>query len=291
MRELKELDYLFTRLTHTRVVIIAGNHDYLKNDSYYHTYQWKGPVSMFLSQELQALEIKDLKTCIYGLSYEQKEIREPLYDSAFPENRQPIEILLAHGGDEKHIPFNRNRMVNLGYDYIALGHIHRPGVIEKDQIYYAGSLEPTDKNDIGKHGYIKGEITPKGKTVKFIPFSSREYIHMEIEIHEKMTNHEIKELISEKIRERGTENIYKIILKGYSDIDMIFDFSNMDIYGNILEFVDHTVPAYDYKKLFSQNEDNLLGKYIESFEGYETGSIEEQALFEGVRALLETKRS
>ena len=291
MRELKELDYMFSGLTHTQVVIIAGNHDYLKNDSYYRTYKWQGPVSMFLSQELRTIEFEELKTCIYGLSYEQKEIREPLYDTACPQKRQPIEILLAHGGDEKHIPFNKNRLVGLGYDYIALGHIHRPGMIEKNRIYYAGSLEPTDKNDIGKHGYIKGEITKKGTTAHFIPFSTREYIHLEVEIHEKMTNHEVKELVSEKIRENGVENIYKIILKGYSDIDMIFDFSNMDTYGNILEFVDHTVPAYDYSKLLRQNEDNLLGKYIESFEGYQPGSMEEQALFEGVRALLETKRS
>ena len=39
-RELKELNALFLRLTMTKVVIIAGNHDYLKEDSYYHTFVW-----------------------------------------------------------------------------------------------------------------------------------------------------------------------------------------------------------------------------------------------------------
>lgn len=246
---------------------------------------------MFLSQEIQALELKDLKTCIYGLSYEQKEIKEPLYDTARPLKKQPIEILLAHGGDEKHIPVNRNRLMTLGYDYIAFGHIHRPGMIEKNQIYYSGSLEPTDKNDIGKHGYIKGEITKKGTTVEFVPFAMREYIHTDIKINDQMTAHEIKELVGETIREKGIPNVYKITFTGYSDVDMMFDFTNMDVYGNVLEFVDHTVPAYDYKKLLIQNRENLLGKYIESFEDCAGGSIEEQALFEGVRALLETKRS
>ena len=38
LRELKELDYLFSRLTHTQVVLMAGNHDYLKSTSYYRNY-------------------------------------------------------------------------------------------------------------------------------------------------------------------------------------------------------------------------------------------------------------
>lgn len=75
-----------------------------------------------------------------------------------PEKRGIASILLAHGGDEKHIPFRKNELLKLGYDYIALGHIHLPAELAKDRMYYAGSLEPTDKNDTGKHGYIKGEI-------------------------------------------------------------------------------------------------------------------------------------
>ena len=30
LRELKEVDYLFSRLSHTKVVLIAGNHDYIR---------------------------------------------------------------------------------------------------------------------------------------------------------------------------------------------------------------------------------------------------------------------
>ena len=50
-RELKELDYLFSKLTMTEVVIIAGNHDYLKRDSYYRTFQWPKNVHMILDRE------------------------------------------------------------------------------------------------------------------------------------------------------------------------------------------------------------------------------------------------
>lgn len=70
----------------------------------------------------------------------------------------------------------------------------------------------------------------------------------------------------------------------------MYDVSGMDAYGNVLEFVDETKPAYDFEMLAEQNKDNLLGVYIESLKQSPEGSEEALALFEGVKALLETKR-
>ncbi len=270
---------------------MAGNHDYLKETSYYRNYPWKGPVHMFLSQKPSYIELEEIGTCIYGLSYERREITEPLYDNLVPGKRQPIEILLAHGGDEKHIPFQKNRLLQLDYDYIALGHIHIPAELAKDRMYYAGSLEPTDKNDTGKHGFIKGEIKEGRVRAKFVPFSAREYVHMEVKMSTEMSGRALKEKIASCIEERGTNNIYKIYLRGYREPEQMYDLTRIDPYGNILEIVDETKPAYDYEKLKSQNRDNLLGMYIESMEDAEEGSIEAIALSEGVQAILEAKGS
>lgn len=290
LRELKEVDYLFSQLTHTKIVFIAGNHDYLKPSSYYLTYQWKSQVYPLLEQTMGFVEFEELGTSVYGFSYGQKEIREALYTDAFPQKKQPVEILIAHGGDEKHIPIQRNNIMNLGYDYVALGHIHRPMEIEKNHIYYSGSLEPTDKNDVGKHGYIIGEIRGKYVKTEFVPFASREYVHMKVETTEQMTGRELREKIAQMIVSGGTQNLYKIILDGYRSPDQVYDVSGMDAYGNVLEFVDETKPAYDFEMLAEQNKDNLLGVYIESLKQSPEGSEEALALFEGVKALLETKR-
>ena len=290
-KELKELDYLFSRLTHTQVVLMAGNHDYLKSTSYYRNYPWQGPVHMFLSQRPACMEFAEIGTCVYGLSYEQREITQSLYDAVRPQKRQPVEILLAHGGDEKHIPFRKNELVKQGYDYIALGHIHLPAELAKDQMYYAGSLEPTDKNDTGKHGYIKGEIKGGRTRVQFVPFACREYVHMEVKTEKDMTGRELKEKIARSIQERGVQNIYKMILRGFRDPDIIYDPGRLDPYRNIVEILDETKPAYDYEKLKTLNTDNLLGQYIESLADAKEGSIEAIALAEGVQAMLEAKGS
>lgn len=290
LRELKEIDYLFSGLSVTKVVLIAGNHDYIKPGSYYRTFQWSSNVYPLFTESLDAVELKEIGVCVYGLSYYQREISERLYDYAFPQRRQPIEILLAHGGDDKHIPINRNKLIDLGYDYIALGHIHKPAEVEKNRIYYSGSLEPTDKNDTGRHGFIRGEIVNGATRAEFVPFAGREYIHMEVEVDAKMTSRAVKEKVGRLIEGKGTENIFKITLTGFREPDMLYDTESMDIYGNILEIVDETEPAYDFDKLQRQNSENLLGKYIESLRESEKGSVEHEALFEGVKALLETKR-
>ena len=51
--------------------------------------------------------------------------------------------------------------------------------------------------------------------------------------------------------------------------------------------MDETKPAFDFQKIWEKNHDNLIGKYIETFSGCEQGSVEYQALYEGVQALLE----
>ena len=290
LRELKELNFLFSKLTKTQVVFIVGNHDYLKQDSYYHTFQWNKNVHSLLNGHMGGVEFKELKTTVYGLSYHQREITEPLYDRMLAPKKQKHEILLVHGGDEKHIPVKKETLEKLGYEYIAMGHIHKPQVIIENKAVYAGSLEPTDKNDVGKHGYVKGEITEKGIKTEFIPCAKREYIHLAIKVNETTTNGALKEIIRNAVQEHGLEHMYKFVLRGYRDADIEFELESAKVFGNIFEIVDETQIFLDLEKLLEKNQGNLLGRYIESLKDSEKGSIEYEALYEGIQALTGAKR-
>lgn len=290
MRELKEVNYLFSKLSKTKVVFIVGNHDYLKPDSYYREFSWNENVYPIFDAQLKCIEFRELETAVYGLSYHQREITDGLYDNAFAMGKQKHEILLAHGGDEKHIPVKKETLDRLGYHYIAMGHIHKPQVILENKAIYAGALEPTDVNDTGKHGYILGEITTQGVKTEFVPFAKREYIHTKVQVDKTITNGALKEYLRDFMKEWGIENMYKFILKGFRDADISFDVQDMMTLGNVFSVVDETAPAYDFSKIAEQNEGNLLGRYIESLEGFEETSVEYQALYLGVQALMETKR-
>ena len=289
-KELKEVNYYFSQLSQTRVILIAGNHDYVKSDSQYHNFPWNDNVYFLIEENPKCLVFEDVATSVTGFSYKNREIKEPKYDVIVPKKHAKYEVLIAHGGDEKHIPIKREYLEKVGFDYIALGHIHKPQILVENKAAYAGALEPIDRNDTGKHGYIKGEITRNGTKICFVPLAKREYKHFIFPIKRDMTNASIKEALIKIVEKYGQQNMYKFILRGTRDPEIELDTESMDVMGNILEVVDETIPDYDFEKLALQNQDNLIGAYIQAFEGCEEGSIEYEALCEGVHALMENRR-
>lgn len=142
VKDLKEVNYLFSTIPDTKVVIIAGNHDYIKPNSAYKKIKWAKNVYWLGSDRMSHVDFPDLGTRVYGFSYHSQEIRESLYDGIKADKDMPINILPAHGGDEKHVPFTRNTFANTNFDYVALGHIHKPQILQENRIAYAGALEP-----------------------------------------------------------------------------------------------------------------------------------------------------
>ena len=100
MRELKEVNYLFSTLKKTKVVFIIGNHDYLKVDSYYLDFPWSENVTCLRGKECESVVFEDLDTEVYGLSYHTREIKEPKYNDLQPEKKAGFSILL--GRSEEH---------------------------------------------------------------------------------------------------------------------------------------------------------------------------------------------
>ena len=139
MRELKEVNYLFSTIPDTRVYLMAGNHDFISRDSFYNTFEWNSNVTFFKNRELTCVKDPELDVYVYGLSYYDREIREGLYDKAVPVQEEGIHILLAHGGDEKHIPLSAASLAAAGFDYVALGHIHRPQKVGREALRYCGT--------------------------------------------------------------------------------------------------------------------------------------------------------
>ncbi len=285
-KDLKEVDFLFSTLSHTKVVLIAGNHDYMKKDCFYRNFPWSENVYPLFGQNMEYVEFDEFNLAVYGFSYYAKEIKEERYSVKAP-GYQETEILLAHGGDEKHIPIRKEVLERSGFDYIALGHIHKPQILLENKAAYPGALEPIDKNDVGEHGYIRGEITRTGVKIEFVPFASRQYIHLKISVDERMTNGSLKEFVKREIEKQGIHNIFKIILVGERDVDIQFETEGLDVYNNILEVIDETFPAFDYEKLYYENKENLIGYFIESIGKCEKDSVEFLALQEGIRALLD----
>lgn len=296
VRELKEANYIFSKLKETKVVIIAGNHDYISPRSNYIKFEWCDKVHMLINEHMDSVYFEDINTEVYGFSYHQREIKEPLLDNVKIQHEDRINILLAHAGGPTNIPFDLNYLESKGFDYIALGHIHKPEILGH-RIAYAGSIEPTDKTDIGRRGFIIGEIK-KDKEIQeesHVEFylkghSYRQYINIDIQVNDSMTNGQMHDLTKEILAKHKKTDIFIITLSGYKDPDIKFDIKTIYTFANVIEVIDLTRANYDFNQLFKENQDNIIGSYISRVEDHrEDENIKTKALYYGIEALLNAK--
>ncbi len=285
-RELEEVNYLFSTLEHTIVVLMAGNHDYLTKNSPYLEYPWNKNVICLFSEECERVRLPDLRTEIYGFSYYQQEITAPLYDDILAEESDYFKILLAHGGDAQHIPLGKENLSRAGFDYIALGHIHKPQVYIKNLAVYSGALEPIDCNDVGPHGYIMGEVQRKRVKLSFVERAQRQYRKEEIPVTGDDTAFSVREKIAETVRSIGTQHTYSLVLTGERQPNFSPDIQEYLKCGRILEIEDQTVPEFHIEELKRQYHGQLIGDFIESFGEGPWTPVERKALSYGLEALL-----
>ena len=284
--ELCELDYLFSTLPRTRIVLIAGNHDYLSPESAYLTHSFGPNVACLFAGECECVRFPEIHTEVYGFSYETREITEPLYDDLQPMANEYFHILLAHGGDADHIPISREKMEDSDFDYIALGHIHKGGVLVPDKAVYPGALEPIDCADEGEHGYILGEVRGCRVTTRFVPAARCEYRTIRLACSGQDTSFSLQDRLEKMIREQGTQHIYRVVLTGQHAPGARFDRRALSGCGKVLSVTDETASELPLQELKTRYRDSLIGRYIDSFSDGPLDETQEKALEYGLEALL-----
>lgn len=291
-RDLKELNYLFSTIPGTRVVIIAGNHDRVRRSSALLSFNWSPNVTYLMDEDLSSVYFEDLNTEVYGFSYHTPEIPEDRTERfAIPDNRRN-KILMIHGGDAKHLPFDKNAVAAMPFSYIALGHIHKPAILVENRMAYPGSPEPLDLTETGPHGYFMGEIddiSGRVTSLEFRAVSQAQYIPLVVSVTPATTNLELSQLIGDEIRKRGAANIYRFRIRGMRDPDTEFDLDFLSGQWNIVEIIDETEPQYDFHALFAEHPSDMIGFYIHTLLKDDMSPVEKKALYYGIHALLMTK--
>lgn len=288
-QELSEVIYALNKLNKTKVVLIAGNHDYIGPGSLYETKEWPDHVKVLSKGSIETYYLQELSTYIYGYSYESQDVLLNRLENIRPLPKEGYHILLAHGGDPYNNPINRQDLINTAFDYVALGHIHKPERIG-NRAAYAGSLEPLDKTETGVHGFILGTLGEKDCYLQFVSFAKRSYQQLTIQVEPNMTLHAIKDIVQEQIRERGQEHIYKILLEGTVSTELLLEKEVLNSVGNVIEVINHTDPDYDYEKLYYENQDNIIGMYIDSIRNMDLDEEEKRlALYYGIKAFTDSK--
>lgn len=216
---------MFSSITDTIVVIVAGNHDYFAVDSPYSDDDWSPNVTIIYKQ-FSKIEFpkKNLRICgsSFLSSYQEKteaEISAP--------NDNMINILVYHGDivsenqSSRYNPITLKKLENSSFDYAALGHIHTATPVRKvgnTSFAYSGTPDGNGFDETGKKGVYIGYVSKRRAELQFVETSSRTFENVNFDISSLSSNSHISKSILKKLEtiygENFGENLYKITLTG-----------------------------------------------------------------------------
>lgn len=262
------INNLFNEIKNTQIFISPGNHDPYLKKSYYSTYQWNDNVHIFNSQ-FEKVESQDID--IYGYGFDDFYCSETNFESLKIENPEKINILVIHGTldgtkseDKQYNSISKKDLEEKGFDYIALGHIHKNNFSKNGKIIYPGSTISLGFDELGEHGMVTGEIEKKENKLDFIKLDETEFVEHEIECTEINSIEELIEKINSiEIKEN---KLYKIILNGKRNFEInIYDLYKYEINRKIIKIKNKTKPNYDIEKI--SKEHTLRGLFVKEILG------------------------
>ena len=269
------LNDLFKEIPNTKIFITPGNHDpYIKN-SFYATYSWNNNVKIF-TNAVEKVENDNVN--IYGFGFNNFEMNNNQIKDIILDEPEKINILITHGdlGESKYNPMNLNEIKSMGFDYVALGHIHKRD--DKTNIIYPGSLISLGFDELGEHGMIVGEIIDKKLNKEFIKIDEREFVEFELDVSNIISEEEL----IEKIKNINEKNkLYKIILIGYRNFPINIDIKLIN--KNIIKIKDNTKLKIDFK----ENNNTLKGLFIKKLNERKNSNLIDEKTYEDILEIAE----
>ncbi|EAC9070876.1 exonuclease SbcCD subunit D [Listeria monocytogenes] len=158
------------------VFMIHGNHDFIEK----HKEKLALPSNVHVFSE--QVEVMSHKTTtgvsvnIYGFSYNERHIRSSRVGEYKIQGDADFHIALLHGSEvsssEEHdvyAPFRVQEISRKGFDYWALGHIHKRQLLaESPSIYYPGNIQGRNRKESGEKGASIITLSEASTTIDFI---------------------------------------------------------------------------------------------------------------------------
>ena len=260
------INELFKEIPQTKIFITPGNHDpYLKN-SMYNNFEWSKNVKIFTSK-IEKIETPEAD--IYGVGFDDFYSTGLNIENIKIENKNKINILITHGSlntsDKMQLqynPMNKNKLKELGFDYIALGHIHKPdyNTEPNQRIVYPGSTISMGFDELGEHGFITGNLNKQKLELSFIPADNKEFKELEFDVS---NINDFEKLIEEINNLKLDENkFYKIILIGKRNFEIdILELNKFILIENIIKIKNKTILNYNLEEL--ANDTTLKGIFVQ----------------------------
>ncbi len=170
------------------VYLLHGNHDY--ESPITRRLQLPPNVHRFASRAPQTFTIERLGVALHGRSFPQKAVAENLA-AGYPEplpghfNIGVLHTALGGlGGHENYAPCTLGELVNRGYDYWALGHVHQAQVLHRDpHVVFPGNLQGRHIRETGARGAVLVDVEDaRIRSTTSVPFDVVRWADLAIDV-------------------------------------------------------------------------------------------------------------
>ncbi len=210
----------------TRVALIRGNHD--AGNAMTRSLRLPDNVKIFRSAHAHTWRIDDLGVAVHGQSFEGAEV----LDNLVPSYPLPIPGLFNIGlvhtslsgrtGHSGYAPCETRDLLAKGYDYWALGHVHRHEIVNEDPyVIFSGCIQGRHVREGGPRGCIRVDVDNSGAvSVERIILDVFRWKILEIDITGLDTFHQVLDRTSIELESMfsvesgGRPMAVRVILKG-----------------------------------------------------------------------------
>lgn len=140
-----------------RVFIVSGNHDAASRIT--RAMPLPDNVTLFPSRNPRSVKLDDLGVIIHGRSYSFRAVTEDLASGYPRSDPHYFNIGLLHTsltgreGHEDYAPCTPDELKSKGYDYWALGHVHKREIVSEDPwIVFPGNVQGRHVRETGARG-------------------------------------------------------------------------------------------------------------------------------------------
>ena len=254
----------FKEIENTKIFITPGNHDpYLKN-SYYTKFSWNKNVHIFDSK----ISVVEDENCrIYGYGFDDFYYTNPEIENFELPDNEKINILITHATlngtnniERQYNAISKSTLEKIGFEYVALGHIHKLNYEESKRIVYPGSPISMGFDELGKHGMIVGKIENNELQTEFISLDETEFKIMEVDISDMSSIDDIAQYLNSL--ELAQENLYEIYLQGSRSFEIDkYNLKKLIDNQNIIKLKDKTKMSYNLELIAKDN--TLKGLFVQ----------------------------
>ena len=285
-----------------QVFLIRGNHDAAS----LMTKHLRLPenVTLFSTKKPQQIVLEDLNVCIHGQSYANRSVQEnlsvnyPLGNSKFFNIGVLHTSLDGREGHDHYAPCSVDDLQSKGYQYWALGHIHKREIVSKDPwIVFSGNIQGRHIGEQGSKGCTlvtveHGEIA----NVKHHALDVMRWKLLEVDISNGHSLESVYELLREKLIEELNFNhgmllAVRLIFIGISPIHSTFSENQEQLINELRatvteishekiwleKIVFRTKSPTPIEAIFERND--ALSELLHSIENIEFNDMERIGLF------------